>query len=138
MNITEITQTNAYGPVYHGTNEKFDNFDLSKVGSNFNFDATGIFFTSDPAIAKTYGNNIISAIVTISNPFTLDDALDQLGYSYEEEYEENGVTLTEYYDTYTSRIISAAKRLGKDGIVFEDFGEQLVIAFSPSQIQIIK
>lgn len=54
--------------VYHGTNEKFDSFNiyLNKNGKELGF---GSYFTSDKEFAKDYGNNLIGCFLNIRNPW---------------------------------------------------------------------
>ena len=135
--MSEGNANTTFGPMYHGSNAVFNKFDKTKIGSNFGFDWEGIFFTSDISIAKTYGSNIITANLRITNPFTLDDAAEYLPASYDEEVEENDYTLTQYYDIYSRKIIDLAKKLNKDGVFFEDFGLQLAVVFDPQQIEVL-
>ena len=54
--------------VYHGTNEKFDNFNFSKVGKVNGIDAGfGLYFTESEAESLTYGENIFECVLTLKN-----------------------------------------------------------------------
>lgn len=44
---------------YHGTSEKFDDFDVSKLGKSQGFDESGFFFTDSVDSAKTYDSRFI-------------------------------------------------------------------------------
>lgn len=59
----------SYGPVHHGTNAEFDSFGLGGVNTTA-YQAGGViwFSTSDEA-AKTYGKNLKTAYLKLSNPF---------------------------------------------------------------------
>lgn len=70
--------------VYHGTNNKFDKFQLDRIGSNsgnFGHFGQGIYFSYEYNEAKTYGKNIIRAYLKIKNPFTSDD-IEQFADKY--------------------------------------------------------
>lgn len=57
--------------VYHGTNQTFNVFDLSKVGENTR--SKGFFnFTDSKEVAKTYGDNILKCIISMDSPITID------------------------------------------------------------------
>lgn len=43
--------------VYHGSDEKFDRFDYSKIGKNGTSEGKGFYFTDNKNIAKGYGEN---------------------------------------------------------------------------------
>jgi hypothetical protein len=68
-------------PVYHGTNQKFSQFEYQKsqrfvLFSAFDVQAHGFFFTEDYATAKTHGRNIVTAYVKMHNPL-LDPRRDK-------------------------------------------------------------
>lgn len=52
--------------VYHGSNEMFNTFNISK--KRYNVHDKGIFFTTTEDRAKRYGNNIIAAFINLRNP----------------------------------------------------------------------
>ena len=54
---------------YHGTNERFDNFDLNATRVNRGLNVSGVYFTPFEREARTYGNRIIRANLKVSNPF---------------------------------------------------------------------
>ncbi len=57
---------------YHGTNNIFDNFDLSYIGKNTNnygHYGYGIYLSTDIREAKTYGKHIYKCYVKMCNPF---------------------------------------------------------------------
>lgn len=43
--------------VYHGSKEKFERFNLSKIGLNGTSEGKGIYFTNSETVAKGYGEN---------------------------------------------------------------------------------
>ena len=64
--------------VYHGTDDNFDSFDYSKIGSNTeaSWNGYGFYFSDDKAEASLYGNKIMDAEIVLNNPIdltTIDD-----------------------------------------------------------------
>jgi hypothetical protein len=59
------------GPVYHGTNREFNQFEPSKIGSETDdgFAGKGFYFTSDKSGASAYGKRLVSAFLNIKNPY---------------------------------------------------------------------
>lgn len=43
--------------VYHGSKEKFERFDLGKIGLNGTSEGKGVYFTNSVSIAQGYGGN---------------------------------------------------------------------------------
>lgn len=116
--------------VYHGTNEKFDSFDLDKP-ARFGRGSMGraIYLTPDIDMAGTYGTKIVAAYASIKKPFIysseggnakLDAALLSLG--------------TKRGDPSMSTVLTKS---GYDGIVKKsDAGDwSEIVAFSPTQIK---
>lgn len=65
--------------VYHGTmSPKFDNFSSKKIGSSNNREmgGWGIYFSSDPNVARQYGNNILNAEIPNGSYLDLDGGVD--------------------------------------------------------------
>lgn len=66
--------------VYHGTNNKFDTFDKSTIGSHTGYAGGGFYFSEiqesslqyDEGTARAYGNNIIVAYLNVKNPLMFD------------------------------------------------------------------
>jgi hypothetical protein len=105
---------------YHGTNNKFDQFDLTN----------GIWFISDKEEAAEYGERIIEAEVTLSNPL---------------------ITTHKVNVTFGPvKLIKEAKARQHDGIILlkdSDFADEhcyteanhdVVIAFRSYQIRVTK
>lgn len=62
--------------VFHGTKEKFDSFDLKKIGwgsGNLGHYGYGFYFSDDIREAEVYGKNIMKCYVKIEKPFTGTD-----------------------------------------------------------------
>lgn len=58
--------------VYHGTNHKFDKFDMAWQGmTDDGFYGRGFYFTSDKEEAKEYGNIVMETYLKVMNPFYL-------------------------------------------------------------------
>lgn len=65
--------------VYHGTmNPKFDSFSTNKIGSSNTREmgGWGIYVTTDPDVARQYGNNLITAQIPNGSYLDLDDRID--------------------------------------------------------------
>lgn len=62
------------GPVYHGTNSKFTEFDISKLGSTTQTLVNGFFFTDDAILAREFGGHVIVAYLSLKNPMVIDAA----------------------------------------------------------------
>lgn len=59
--------------LYHGTDQKFNVFDINKVGyttGNYGHYGYGFYFSEDIREAKGYGDNIIQCYLSIKKPFT--------------------------------------------------------------------
>ena len=62
--------------VYHGTDQKFDQFEIGRTGvRSVMFDTRevetqGVFFSSSHEDAKTYGDNVMPAYLSAQNPFS--------------------------------------------------------------------
>lgn len=137
---------------YHGSNQKFNTFDKSKIKENklglcFNF-------TDDIDIAYQYGDNIIKAHLDLNNPITFDiwdnifpfEWYNKFGklfcnepdYEYDkEDYEKYPWTFGDMYNTYKMEpeFIQVLEEMGYDGIASPEnhhFG-----VFEPEQIHII-
>lgn len=119
--------------VYHGTKEQFDQFDVSKVSDCM--EEGGFFFTPDLCRAMPYGPRILSANLSIKNPFEIDPISWMEGA----------------YDDGERRVrinIPALKAQGYDGIRIDgdptsageptwEFGNDVWIAFDPAQVRIL-
>jgi ADP-ribosyltransferase-like protein len=115
--------------VYHGSDEGFDVFDASKIGSKHGAPSAylGFSFASDEDEARQYGENILCARLNIKNPY----------YMTWKEYEPFEAVPKD--DPLLSEIIEKAKtfqgsleRAGYDGIHIE--GLDYWFAFHPEQI----
>lgn len=153
LNRQRIKESYKNKIFYHGSNQKFDAFDKSKIKENklglvFNF-------TDDINIAYQYGDNIINAHLDLNNPLMLDIwdnifpfkwfnkfgklFINEPDYEYnKEEYEKHPYTFGEMYNTYKMEpeFIQILEEMGYDGIAIPEdhhFG-----VFEPEQIHIIK
>lgn len=77
----ESSPMNKTGPVYHGTNDKFEKFQLHRKSINtttfgdVETTRAGIFFTDNIKFAKTFGKHITKAMLNIKNPVTMNQSL---------------------------------------------------------------
>lgn len=134
--------------VYHGSNRDFDTFDKNKIGSNYERDKKGFFFTSNKNEADIYGETAqyrqnagqkktYSTFLNIENPYTLEDLAKSFDYSDVNKFIDNKGELIQIYDDYVADIIYNAEKKGNDGIIFTDpkDGYTLAVAFEPTQIK---
>jgi hypothetical protein len=138
--------------VYHGTGRDFPAFDPTKVGSTFNSDRSGFFFSSDPATASDYaefsasggrpaqngvtGANVMPVYVSLKNPLTLQKySASPGGSGLKKRHGDGADALTRIFDEDRDFILRLAKEGGHDGILFENDGHRLVVAFRPERIK---
>src|SRR5208282_2563922 len=62
------------GPVYHGTDKRFDKFDYRPgtryiLFKEFQVQSGGFFFTDDPEQAKEFGSNVMTCYLKMKKPF---------------------------------------------------------------------
>ena len=125
MKIRELFESvQAIGPVYHGTNNTFTNFNDATLGTSTGDpnSVLGHFFTSSKREALLYGKNVITAQLSIKNPY--EASMDELVSLEKEDY----IQLRE-------ELVSD----GYDGIVAQDddSGEYWYVVFSTNQIKIL-
>lgn len=141
--------------VYHGTRADIAAFDPDAVGRNFGLDEVGFFFTSSPIKAASYadpesafaqagmrptrepeeGANIIPAYLSLQNPLTLEAYTDYFDATPAYEIDEQGISITDYFDDNRRNIVSIAQEGGHDGVLFQHRGDLLGVVFSPAQIK---
>lgn len=126
-------------PVYHGTNEVFDNFDLTK--SRFkgeqgeNLWGFGTYTSPDIRTAKIYGKNILEIPfspkkpLNLSNFKTTKELADYLDMSEDALIVRNGIPTAK--GQQAAQLSSKAQVLGHDAIIA---GQETVI-LDPSQIK---
>lgn len=120
--------------LYHGSKNKFDEFDIRCCSDDVYF-GKGIYFTADRAMAATYAGNefgndtngyIYDAFLDIRNPFKTMCPL---------------IYKNEFKDMTPSEIQETLIRQGYDGVVEiywtgELYEKSNVVAFYPEQIKI--
>lgn len=135
--------------VYHGTGADFSAFDPARIGSTFNSDKVGFFFSSDPRMASDYarfaasggntdrvdGANVMPVYVSLQNPMTLTEFQRETGIEFEGADTADADALIRFFDDERSLLIRIAKNLKKDGVLLEANGQQLAVAFRPEQIK---
>jgi hypothetical protein len=121
--------------VYHGTDAQFDDFNLSHLGSangTAPINMVGFNFTDSEEVARTFGKKIISAVVTMNNPYVIDAK----GRSYSEFKHQLNAKLDrvnrEKYDGVIIRNYGDAGKYGDDYIVSTHY-----IPFSADQIRVV-
>lgn len=138
--------------VYHGTDKKFDTFDKSKKGitrvllSEIETQRHAFFFTPSEKIAKEIGFNLIPAYLKSESIVDMDDqSIDNklIENGVEKKYlsPEFGQTWELFDDEFGENIVPALKKMGYDGITFQETGieneeaSQVYGVFSPNQIK---
>lgn len=136
--------------VYHGSNTKFDEFDVKKMGSASDTGMRGKGFYFSPSkelVAKNYGSNIYEVYLSIQNPFDPSKYKSSLEIAkvlkIDSTYEEDDLKRLFKFDSDTKEftVFSSMsgtmsgfmKDAGFDGIVYEPRME--IIAFYPEQIK---
>jgi hypothetical protein len=118
MNWYKLAKSFAIGPVYHGTNEIFDEYDPIEAGLRGDHQTAqlGMFFTTDEYEAETYGTNLITAMLSVNNPYKT---------TWQDIREEDGWELKD-------RLIAE----GYDGVFISDAsGNDWWVIFEASQMQ---
>jgi hypothetical protein len=69
MKIKQLFESSITGIFYHGTNKKFNEFDVASERVNRGNNVTGIYFTPREEEALEYGSRIIKAHLTVKKPF---------------------------------------------------------------------
>lgn len=122
--------------VYHGTAEKFDMFDTSKIGQNYRYSKnSGFFFTQKEQSAKNYAHlhtggksdgYVIRAYLKILNPIIRNTNSDYY-------------TPADVFDMRGHELMREARNdKSIDGIIIRGTrNDDLYIAFKPNQIKII-
>jgi len=120
--------------VYHGTDEIFDKFDLSKFGkTDEGFAGKGIYFTNNPEIASEYGKNVMQRNINLKNPLVIND--------YNEINKLLKIPEKRDWSKQTSEIMSnKLQNLGYDGVIVKDYkktGEPVFeyVVFNPDNIK---
>lgn len=126
-------------PVYHGTNEVFDNFDLTKARfkgeQGENLWGFGTYTSPDIRTAKMYGKNILEIPfspkkpLNLSNFKTIKELADYLDMSEDALIVRNGIPTAK--GQQAAQLSSKAQELGHDAIIA---GQETVI-LDPSQIK---
>lgn len=140
--------------VYHGTAYKFDAFDPARVGSTFEVDDNGFFFTSSESEADKwadaaeavwrrekrakYGDaRVVPVYLALQNPWTIKaDTSDETGKSPVAHFESgNG-----QFNRGQQNTIQYAVDSGYDGLivrddVVDDSHEAMLVVFDPTKIK---
>ena len=117
---------------YHGTNTKFDAFDIDK--SKGGWLGKSFYFTDSKSKAKGYGKNVISTYLNLKNPY-ISKANDH--YSFVNEVKEQFGVKENYGEFDPAQVL---KQHGYDGVVYKDWDDEvgtIYTAFSPNQIKSI-
>ena len=135
--------------VYHGTASRFNAFDHAKVGSTFEVDDSGFFFTNDKELADKYADaarviakrngqtpeeRTIDAYVSLQNPWIINVDTDKKSAIAHFESGDGQFNRGQGY------IVQYAMESGYDGVIIQDKRglsghDALIIAFRPEQIK---
>ena len=132
--------------VYHGTDAEFTEFSKDLIGTNFELDEVGIFFTDDKDSANSYrksypqkpkyamteedkiattSGRVIEVYVDIKKPVILSDIKD---------IDLTPVRASSVYDINRDKIVKAVEDQQADGVIIKREGEKFIMALDPSQI----
>ena len=138
---------------YHGTKEKFENFDNNACGKNYNDNASacGFFFSEDFDDAEFFGPIVIECEIELNRPLIINDAkmdeylqkwLSDLEVNDPEQYEFQMSTKA-YANSGEVNValelaIVDANRSGNDGVIIETVGDpKWYVVFSANKIEIL-
>jgi hypothetical protein len=101
--------------VYHGSNTKFDTFDIKKVGSNATAEGYGFYLTNNKDIAKGYqneGGSMVEAYLSMQKPldskqkpFNIKQTSSILNKIVDIEIEKFSDEITDYKDSFLSNFV---------------------------------
>jgi GNAT superfamily N-acetyltransferase len=134
---------------YHGTNAKFDNFDNSYIGTNFENTKDGYFFSSDMDYVTWLANKLSTdnggdAIVykcklTLGRTYTLSNYFDTFDEDTRTKmYGDTQGEVIDIFDSYRNDIISKAKYNKCNSVNFRSLGVNLYVVFDSNQIEMIE
>jgi hypothetical protein len=149
--IAEAGQGTATFQSYHGTDAKFDNFDLSKAGQRGDNFGYGIHLTDSPEIAKTYGENVITARVSVSKDHLLnwDAPLNQQSAYVKAalgKFAKSSELASDFYESISPQSLtggrstkpeasSALRDLGIPGIHYQENGVSNYVIFDEKLVR---
>lgn len=135
---------------FHGTDSKFDKFDINYFGTNEakgDYVGKSIYFAEDDFTASRYGDNIYEVKLDLKNPLVIDDDFDYDDFLKDVEISTNVPDSLRFNDKtakkvtwlqYTTQDERAkyTQRKGYDGLLDLIYGQASV--FSNKQIKIVK
>lgn len=126
--------------VYHGSNNKFENFDINLFNtteSSGDYIGAGFYFSKSKIIATNYGTNIITAYLKITNPLIINDYKSFENYMIK-IFGIGKYDIPVYYDLKKDKpkvIMDKMIELGYDGLIDNLYNQYAV--FEPNQIKSI-
>ena len=127
---------------YHGTPEfRGEGFDKGEIGSNYNYDEQGFFFSNDPRITSDYatsntigmpitGGQNIPVHIAAKNPLVIDaDKARELGVMNPED---EGIV--SYWDNQHPWILEEMESGGHDAIKIIDRDPAVAVNGNPQEI----
>lgn len=137
---SEQTKNGETVRVYHGTNAAEFNEFKPRFAPGF---GPGIYLTDTPEGAGQFGKRIVAADVTLKNPYRgkgiPDDVLE--GTKAYAAVKEKWPDVRDAWQEDSNFVGAALRELGYDGIIARgsnDVQGMEVVAFSPSQVRIVK
>lgn len=135
MRLFEVLSKRSPYLVYHGTDHPFVNFDASFLGSSHGcapINMTGFNFTDSEEVARTFGRHVITALVDIHQPRTINA---------------KGMNYSEFKHILNDRL-RKIDRSKYDGVIIRNYadagkyGEEYILSnhyipFSVSQIKVV-
>ncbi len=110
------------GRLYHGSNELFDEFDLSRAGSNqegLNYPMA--FLSASPEEAAVYGKNVMEFEPSFTNPLEIKASARNLPMNE--------------WEVQKLRALKTAKDNGHDAIILDNGSQKLVVALDAAKLR---
>jgi hypothetical protein len=93
------SKNSKYLTLYHGSNEYFDNFKLSKKEDGFNAFGDGIYFVDNKNEANVYGDYIYKCEVIINKVFDVDKNIEEYNRIKEIDFNTTPILIRNGYDS---------------------------------------
>ena len=127
--VDEAAKAAGYvvGPVWHGTNSKFNEFKQTREVGGDEY-GKGFYFSEVKGVAERYGDNLVPAYLALQNPIKVGGAFA------------DGDLWKKTNAQKRSDIATNAKAMGYDGVVrfargIDDSEMLEIVAFDPTQIK---
>jgi hypothetical protein len=138
-NISKVVDSNGQPlVVWHLTNEKFTTFNKKNIGSNFNLDKEGFFFSSDKRLLEEIilpdSQVKIPVFIDIKSPVNEENFNIGIEEDNQDDFPLKGIW---GFDMNREAIIEFKNKKNKDGVILKGWDRDLeqIVAFNPNQIK---